>query len=214
MNDDSTGIVYVLTNPAMNGLVKIGKTLKKDVEARMKELYTTGVPLPFKCEYACCVDANIYSDVEKAFHIAFNPYRINDNREFFRIDPEQAIALMKILDKGVNDVTSEVEAEISGLLNQNDKNAIEKERKRRPNLNFIEMSIPIGSNLYYTLDLNLSCKVIGEKKILFNEQEMSLSALTNQLLGKSYGYGVIPTKYWTYNGQLLYDLYNTTYENY
>ena len=38
------GIVYVLTNPAMPKLVKIGKT-GRGVETRLNDLYTTGVPL-------------------------------------------------------------------------------------------------------------------------------------------------------------------------
>ena len=41
------GIVYLLTNPVMPGLVKIGMTTQEDIDKRMKELYTTGVPVPF-----------------------------------------------------------------------------------------------------------------------------------------------------------------------
>ena len=41
------GIIYVLTNPAMNGLVKIGKTSRTSVDQRLQELYSTGVPVPF-----------------------------------------------------------------------------------------------------------------------------------------------------------------------
>ena len=44
------GIVYVLTNPAMEGLVKIGKTSRSALENRMGALYSTGVPFPFNCE--------------------------------------------------------------------------------------------------------------------------------------------------------------------
>ena len=84
------GIVYVLTNPAMPGIVKIGKTTR-GMGARLNELYSTGVPLPFECAYAARVDDE--SKVERAFHQAFGPYRINTRREFFNIEPEQAIAL-------------------------------------------------------------------------------------------------------------------------
>jgi hypothetical protein len=52
VSQDNAGIVYVLTNPAMPGLVKIGKTSQNEVSARISQLYTTGVPLPFDCEYA------------------------------------------------------------------------------------------------------------------------------------------------------------------
>ena len=49
------GIVYVLTNPAMPKLVKIGKT-GRGVETRLNDLYTTGVPLPFEYAYAARVE--------------------------------------------------------------------------------------------------------------------------------------------------------------
>ena len=47
------GIVYILTNPAMQNLVKIGMTTRLEVGTRMSELYTTGVPVPaFECSFA------------------------------------------------------------------------------------------------------------------------------------------------------------------
>lgn len=64
MAEKPVQIVYVLTNPAMPGLVKIGKTTQLEVEDRMKQLYGTGVPVPFDCVFACKVkDAG---EVEKA----------------------------------------------------------------------------------------------------------------------------------------------------
>ena len=45
------GRVYVLTNPAMQNMVKIGKTTI-DVELRFADLYSTGVFIPFECENA------------------------------------------------------------------------------------------------------------------------------------------------------------------
>ena len=46
-------IVYVLTNPAMPGIVKIGMTdMRQNVQHRMGQLYSTGVPLPFDCVIA------------------------------------------------------------------------------------------------------------------------------------------------------------------
>ena len=102
------GIVYVLTNPAMPGIVKIGRT-GRAVEARLADLYSTGVPLPFECEYAAKVkDQN---EVESAFHLAFGPYRINPKREFFNIEPEQAINLLKLMALGIVTLVIKKEAE-------------------------------------------------------------------------------------------------------
>ena len=80
------GIVYLLTNPVMPGLVKIGMTTQEDIDKRMKELYTTGVPVPFECKFACKVKKSDCLKIEKALHKAFDPQRINQNREFFRIN--------------------------------------------------------------------------------------------------------------------------------
>ena len=74
-------IVYVLSNEAMPNLVKIG--IASDINERMKQLYSTGVPLPFTCEYAGLVENA--SQVEKPF-IAFSHNRLHDRREFFEIE--------------------------------------------------------------------------------------------------------------------------------
>lgn len=44
-------IVYVLTNEAMEGMVKIGRTTTS-VEQRIREPDNTSLPLPFQCFYA------------------------------------------------------------------------------------------------------------------------------------------------------------------
>ena len=55
-----SGIVYVMGNPAIPDIVKIGKT--KNLTDRMRSLYTTGVPLPFRCVYAKQVEDMDYVD--------------------------------------------------------------------------------------------------------------------------------------------------------
>src|SRR5262245_21416238 len=132
-------IVYVLTNPAMPGLVKIGRTGQEDANARIAQLYLTGVPVPFTLEFACKLPNA--DEVEKALHIAFAPNRINPKREFFQIDPDQAIAILKLLHE--EDATAEVAQQPTGL-DQQSVAAAGQLQARRPNLNFIEMGIPVG----------------------------------------------------------------------
>ena len=80
------GIVYLLTNPAMQGLVKIGRTSRLDPQNRIDELYSTELPFPFECEVAIKVDDE--AAVEGALHLALGKMRVNRRREFFEIDPE------------------------------------------------------------------------------------------------------------------------------
>lgn len=202
------GIVYVLTNPAMPDIVKIGMTSRESMDARLRELYNTSVPVPFECEYACKV--RNYQEVERALHLAFQPYRIHPQREFFRINPEQAIAILRLLDRG-SDITQEVSNEISNDLTEQDKAAGEQMKKmRRPSLNFVELGIPIGSQLQFIEDdKEVIAVVSGEKKVLVNGVESSLTAITRELLDLEYS--VQPSPYWRYNGRKLLDIYNDVY---
>ena len=118
------GIVYLLTNPVMPGLVKIGMTTQEGIDKRMKELYTTGVPIPFECKFACKVKKSDCLKIEKALHKAFDPQRINQNREFFRINVEQAQAILELFHH--EDVTEEVTDEIQNDLTDEDKAASTK----------------------------------------------------------------------------------------
>ena len=103
------GAVYVLTNPAMPNMIKIGKRTR-NLELRLADLYSTGVPLPFECEYAAKVKD--VDKTEKAFHTAFSPNRVNPKREFFNIDPEQAIVLELM---AIEDVTPSVQKEAENV---------------------------------------------------------------------------------------------------
>jgi len=204
------GIVYVLTNPCMPGIVKIGMTERKDIDARMKELYTTGVPLPFECKYACNVKKSECGKIEKALHTAFAPQRINATREFFKIAPEQAIAILELFQH--EDVTTEVTQEIENDLTPEDKAAQEKARTKRPPLDFYEMGLREGDILIYKHDDTYTCSIRDNRHVTFNGEPTSLSPLTAQLLGGSAKY-VQPTPHWIVKetGILLSDIYDETY---
>ena len=75
----SKGIIYVLSNPAMPDIVKIGKTT--NINQRLSSLYSSGVPLPFKCVYAKEVDDMNFAEVK--LHAGLSSTRINEKREFF-----------------------------------------------------------------------------------------------------------------------------------
>jgi hypothetical protein len=84
-----SGFIYVLQNPAFEGLLKIGKTAR-DVRIRSEELASTGVPFAFNIIYAQFVSSGL-SGAEMRIHDHLQEFRVAKNREFFAVDPEVAI---------------------------------------------------------------------------------------------------------------------------
>ena len=205
MDSNNEGIVYVLKNPAFPNLVKIGITTRDQVSIRMAELYTTGVPLPFKCVFAGKVDNA--KKIEGALHHAFTNSRVNPSREFFDIDESQAIAILRLL------INEEVTPMVSDELEKVDevsKNASKKyTRSKRPPLNFVEMGIKIGESIS-TADGLKSCKIVEEKKVEYDNEIMSLTRLTRKL--KDLDYDFQPGPHWFYKGKSLKEIYDETYE--
>jgi hypothetical protein len=202
--ETENGMVYVLTNAAMPGIVKIGLTTRDKIDNRLKELFKTNVPVPFKCEFACKVDD--CRKVESALQIAFRPYRF-PQREFFKIDPDQAIAILKLLE--IREITDEINQEIKESTTKEERDAGEKlEKQRRPPLNFKDMDILIGSLLKFTED-DSEVEVVGDKKVKYLGETYSLTSLTKKLLKLEYA--VQPTGYWLFNGKNLKEIYEETY---
>lgn len=198
------GIVYILINPAMPNLIKIGFTAYEDVKKRMAQIYNSGVPLPFECVYAAKVQN--HEKVEKALHTAFGPDRINPRREFFEIEASQAIAIIKLLE--IEDVTPKVANEKEEV-DEIDREAGEAyAKKKRPRFNFSEMGIPVGSELVSVANGEV-ISVISDRSVNFRGEETSLTNATRVILEN--GYHVAPGPYWTYNGKRLREIYNETY---
>lgn len=202
------GIVYLLTNPYMPGLVKIGMTAQSDIKKRMKELYTTGVPAPFVCEYACEVDSKECTNIEQALHTAFEPQRVNKNREYFKIKVEQAKAILELFHH--KEVTEVVSEDIEEELTPEDKDASEKAKEKRPPLNYYKMKMHDGDILKWKDDPSITVTIISERKVSYKGEEVSLSALSAQLKGYKVKH-IQPTPHWLYEGRLLSDIYDETY---
>jgi T5orf172 domain len=200
------GIIYVLVNPSMPGIIKIGKTNQEDVKLRMAQLYTTGVPLPFDCVYAAKVKN--MDDVEKALHTAFSPDRLNPRREFFEIEANQAIAIIKLLE--IQNVSPLVEQE-ANVIDAVELEAGRAYAQKRPRMNFEQMGIPVGSELTFNNSGEIAT-VISDRAVRFREEDTSLTNATRIALGDGYAYNIAPGPYWSYNGRRLRDIYNDTYQ--
>lgn len=82
------GWVYILTNPALPGMVKIGLTTRTPA-ARAAELTgSSGVPLPFAVAWARAVSDCAF--VETAVHRMLDDRRVSGKREFFRVNVNTA----------------------------------------------------------------------------------------------------------------------------
>lgn len=198
------GIVYMLRNVAMPGIVKIGKTSRTDPTIRISELYTTGVPMPFECVLAVRVEDE--QAVERALHVAFGPHRINPRREFFEIECEQAEAILRVV--GVEDVTPEINRDNERIPIEERRSAEELKKKRRPRLNFDEMGIPAGATLQ-AVDSEATAIVVGPHKVALDGDEMSLTEATKIVRGVDYS--LPPGPFWYYDGRRLRDIYEDTY---
>jgi hypothetical protein len=187
-------IIYILTNEAMPGYVKVGKT-STSLEQRIKELSaSTSVPFPFTCFYACTVkDASF---VEHQLHDAFDNNRVNPKREFFQISPERIVSALKLAE--IENITPKKDF----VESKEDQIALNKIRAEiRAKFNFKMVNIPVGAELVFSRDETIKATVLDDRSISLNNKSMSLSASAQKILG--YDYGVQGTAYWTYEGETL-----------
>ena len=81
--------VYVLSNPSLpKEYLKIGYTKLKPEERATQISSATGVPTPYKVEWAYkCFNGEI---VERMTHQKLKAFRVNNRKEFFHISLEEA----------------------------------------------------------------------------------------------------------------------------
>lgn len=196
-------IVYVLTNPAMPGIVKIGMTERDDVQPRMSELYSTGVPLPFECVIARQLDDVDAARVENALHTAFDPNRINPSREFFEIEPEQVEALLQVMPG--RDVTPGVSQQTAGL-DAEDIEAASAYKRHQARTNEDEFMASLSENGRITFERVLDLGKQYGMHIKWTKSGFSLYVVLNERnVMVCYGYPYSSTKY----NQSLYTAFDS-----
>lgn len=192
-------IVYVLTNEAMDGLVKIGLTATS-VEERIKQLDNTSLPLPFQCFYAAEV-ANA-AIVESKLHKIFADKRVRSNREFFRVSANQVREAVQLAE--LKDVTPKTDVVVDASDIQALKNAVASE-ERRSRLRFSELQIPVGATLAFTKDAAIRSTVVADGKVQYEGQSLSPSAAALLVIRKlGYNWAAVSgSDYWEYEGETL-----------
>ena len=188
-------IVYVLTNPCIPDLVKIGMT--NNLKNRLGSLYNSSIPVPFECYFACTVSDMEF--VEKQIHDGFDDFRVNPKREFFRINPERVVSILNLV--MIDDVTPKediVEDEI-------DQRSLNNEKKTKDRFDFEMTKVPIGSVLSFVKDPSITAIVVDKHKIEFNEEVTSLSKSALEIMkGMGYNWKTIQgTGFWTFESETL-----------
>ncbi len=191
MDEQKFGLIYGLTNPYFDGLVKIGLTHSLDISKRIHVL-NTAVPLPFECAFAYKVPHEELYSIESLLHDNYDSKRVGSS-EFFRIDPAKVDKLMGTLGK-----FEPMKTMVQGTIDS------EVAKHKSPNMDLFKMGLRSGDVLVYSKDPTISCVVVSNKKVSYNGAEYSLSGLTRLLTGK----GLRPAPYWkTKDGISLSALY-------
>lgn len=193
-------IIYILTNPAIPNLIKIGMTTT-NLEQRVRELSrASGVPLPFEIFYAAEVADAKYC--EWLLHNAFIDKRINPKREFFSISPEQVVSAIKLAEitniTPSNDIVDSVEEWI----------ALDEAKKMRERTNLHLLDIPVWATLHFINDFSITCTVTDNSRVILFWENMSLSEAASKVFEKLWNYKNYPlqwTTYWLFENETIRD---------
>lgn len=209
------GYVYILTNDSFReDWVKIGRSCRP-VDVRSKELDNTAVPLPFKV-YAT-IQTTKYTNVERIVHKQIDrltDLRIRQNREFFNVEPSQALDILLDLATAIDDAVvmqyvDDKPVQLYPSINNEKPQAVKTEKhvSRKP-FEFAMVGLKDGDMITFA-PLNIQVKVNGKNKVEFEGRLWSLSAFTGTYLPieKQNNSGAYQgPKYFTYNNKTLWDL--------
>lgn len=189
-------IIYVFTNEAMPGLVKIGRT-SNAVDERLTDLSSsTSVPLPFECYFAA--EVRHAHTLEKKLHELFSEYRVNPKREFFKTDPEKVVLAISIGE--FNEITPG-----TAKVDIQEQEALDRIKARRPRLRLSAIGIKPGDQLQFSRDESIVAVVVADGQVNLNGETLSPSAAALKVLMRM-GYKT-PTasgsEYWKFGGELL-----------
>lgn len=196
------GYIYIMTNPCLHNMVKIGYAT--DVEERRKQLSTTALPYDYEI-YATYETSGKLED--KKLHKLIdnlNPdLRVSKNREFFVMAPQDAYDLLEAI------------AMISGsqdkLHKRTNSNVSVEQKAKKPAVNFQKCNIPVGAELVFLDDPSVKVIVVSDRKVQYNNEITSLSAIAKKIKG----YSVAGPSCFSYEGKIIAEIAaETQWKNY
>ena len=184
-----------MTNPDLKNMVKIGYA--KDVEQRRRQLSTTALPHEYEIYATYETSGNLEDKKLHRMIDNLNPdLRVSKGREFFVMSPDDAFDLLEAI------------ATISGTTGKLKRIKTKKptQKTKKPAINFAKCGIPVGATLVCIEDKNVVVTVVDERKVQYNNELTSLSAIMKERKG----YNVAGPQYFTYNGKLIVDIAEET----
>lgn len=206
------GVIYILTNPSFPDYIKIGYAT--DIEKRLKQLNRSEtIPFAFRV-YAIYEVTTELTDKELHKLIdALNPdLRTIETfdgkervKEFYAMSPEDGYALLECIAKisGTTDNLKRMKPEGHEILDEQVANDIRETARKGP-FRFTECGIPVGSVIEFIEDASIKATVIDDRKIEYNGETTSVSALAQKL--KGFDHAVQGTLWFTYKGKRLTDI--------
>ena len=188
-----TGVLYVLTNQAFPDYIRVG--FAEDAEAAVKQLNSTNpASFPYRlfCTYA--VEAVRADVLFRNLLSCISP----STTDFYNIPPEEVYALLTMMAKlhGCEDRLCLCDDADGG-----DGGADITPKKKKPHFKFSMVDMHEGDVLHYIHDPDITAVVASDKKILYQGEVTSLSALAQVLLKKDTP--VQGTLYFSFEGETL-----------
>ena len=202
------GVIYILTNPSFPEYVKIGYA--DNIEKRLKDLNRSEC-IPFAFRLFAYYDVNtrlsdlkIHEMIDKLNPSLRSIEEVEGKkrvREFYAMDAEEAYSLLESIAtiNGLKDNLHRVAPSPKEIEELNTAKMV-----RLDAFKFSMCGLKEGDELEYIYDKKIKCYVKNDKKVTYNGEEYSLSALAQTLTGKPYN---LPgTHYFMSNGVILRDL--------
>lgn len=191
------GYIYIMTNPCLQDMVKIGYAT--DVEERRKQLSTTALPYDYEVYAAYETPGKLEDKKLHKLIDNLNPdLRVSKNREFFIMAPEEAYSLLEAIA-----MISGTQDKLCKLKTTAGSTAV---KTKRPAINFSKCNIPHGAELVFVDDPSVVVVVAADRKVQYNNELTSLSAVAKSIKG----YSVAGPMCFTYNGKLVSDIAEAT----
>lgn len=205
------GYIYILTNPSFPDYVKIGYA--DDVKSRVRQLNSSEcTPYAFRIYATYEVDSRLtdlklHTMIDKLNPELRSRDEINGKkrvREFYSLSAEDAYGIFEAMAE-IHGTTDRLKLYVMSKTDAKQEEVAKNiARQKKEKFEFGKLGIPIGAVLTYIHDDTITVTVADEKrKVLYKDEEWSLSALSAMLLNRT---NVQGTLHFAYKGEIISDL--------